>query len=143
MHMSMSSSNKPVTVKLQRVCRTVRLPDGSVTAPFMEALKSARRLPLPARTFYWLNKISAVLEREFADFEEARIEVVKRMGRKTATGFEIGPDQWPEFEQEMRSLDREIELPVPAGLRLALPSTGTGEDWYLLMAEMDVFEEPA
>ena len=128
-----------VKVKLQVVCRT----DASGLAPVMAALGAVRRLTLPAKTFYWLNKISQVLDREFADYEAARIQLVIRLGQPVGDGgYQVPPANKAEFEREMESLNREIELPIEEGVMLPLPESGVADDWFWLMAVMDVFQPP-
>ena len=129
-----------VKVKLPRVCATTA--DGR--APFMDSLRAVRRQSLPAKTFYWLNKISAVLEKEFADYEAARVALVVRIGVKGAGGaYTVPAEKNAEFQKEMASLDLEVELPLDAGVKLELPANGVAEDWFPLMAALDIFAEPA
>ena len=134
-----------VKVKLQKVCATSA--DGR--APFIEALRAARKLALPAKTFYWLNKISQVIEKEFADYEAARIPLVMSFATAGTAGagteggcYRVPPEKMAEFQSQLATLDREIELPLDEGVKLALPATGVAEDWFLLMAEMDIFAPP-
>ena len=128
-----------VKVKLQKVCAT--LPDGR--APFMDSLRAVRKQSLPAKTFYWLNKLSTVLEKEFADYEAARINLVMRLGTKIeGGGYTVPPEKNDEFQKEMASLNHEVELPLDDTVKLALPACGVAEDWFLLMAELDIFAEP-
>ena len=129
-----------IKVKLQTICATS--PDGR--APFIESLRAVRKLALPAKTFYWLNKISQVLEREFADYEAARIQLVMALagGQQDGGGYHVPPDKMGEFQSQLASLDREIELPLDEGVKLALPAHGVAEDWFLLMSEMDIFAPP-
>lgn len=127
-----------VKVKLENVCAT----DAAGHAPFIESLRAVRKLALPAKTFYWLNKISQVIEAEFADYEAARIALVMKLGVKTETGYQVPPEKQEEFAREMATLNGELELPIEDTAKLALPTTGVADDWFLLMREMDIFAEP-
>ena len=131
-------------LKLQKVCAT----DASGRAPFIEALRAARRLALPAKTFYWLNKISQVVEKEFVDYEAARIKLVMKLGTKVVEngketgGYRVSAENQAAFDQEMATLNREVDLPLDEGVKLALPANGVADDWFLLMTEMDIFVPP-
>ena len=128
-----------VKVKLQKMCAT----GADVRAPVMESLRAVRRQSLSAKTFYWLNKLSAVLEKEFTDYEAARIDLVMRLGTKIeGGGYAVPPEKNDEFQKEMASLNLEIELPLDDTVKLALPASGVAEDWFALMAELDIFAEP-
>ena len=130
-----------VKVKLQRICASVVEGDRQ-RVPFMEALRAARKQPVSARTFYWLNKISAVLEKEFADYEEARIKLVMTLGTPTDHGYTVPAAQLAEFGRQLAELDHEVELPLDEGVKLDLPATGTADDWFPLMTALDIFAEP-
>ncbi len=135
-------SKEKVKVSLQRVCLTLPKPDGTTVAPFIDALRAVRRLQLPARTFYWLNKISLLLEKEFEEYETARRKLVMDLGTQTTVGYELLPENREKFDAEMATLNREVDLPLDTGVKLALPANGVAEDWFLLMSVMDIFEEP-
>ena len=128
-------------VKIETVCAT----DPTGRAPFIESLRVARKQALPAKTFYWLNKISAVLEKEFTEYEEARIRLVMEFGtpNPAGTGYTIAPEKVADFNRELATLSGEIELPIEEGVKLALPANGVAEDWFFLMTTLDIFEEPA
>jgi hypothetical protein len=128
-----------VKVKLEQICVTT--PDGR--APFIEALRAVRRLSLPAKTFYWLNKISTLLESEFKDYETARVHLIMKLGVKSGDGYQVGPENKAAFDKEMAELNLEVELPIDEGVKLELPTVGVAEDWFLLMGFMDIFAEPA
>ena len=127
-----------IKVKLQNLCLT----DAAGQAPFMNSLRAVRRQSLPAKTFYWLNKISVLLEKEFAEYEAARVQLVLALGVKTETGFAVPPEKGAEFQKQLAELDSELELPIEEGVKLPLPATAVAEDWFILMAELDIFEEP-
>jgi hypothetical protein len=131
-----------VKVKIQQV--SVVGNDGKF--PFVEALARVRTLQLPVKTFYWLNKISLALNAEVQAYEEARQMLVKRLGVKVATAgaerFEVPKEKIEAFVAEIKTLDKDIELPIDEGNKLELPATGIADDWILLMHAMDIFAEP-
>lgn len=129
---------KKVTVKLQEICAT----NTEGRAPCIESLRAVRKVSLPAKTFYWLNKISEVIEKEFTDYEQARIRLVMDVGTKTDSGYQVPPEKAEVFTKQLAELDREIELPIEEGIKLALPANGVAEDWFMLMSKLDIFEEP-
>ena len=128
-----------VKVKLETICAT----DRTGRAPFVEALQAVRKLTLPAKTFYWLNKIGQAVEREFADYEAARRNLVITLGVKTDTGYEVPPEKSDEFIRQMAELNTELELPIEDTVKLELPATVTGADWILVLTVLeDVFAAP-
>ena len=132
-----------VKVQLEKICATNSLG----RAPFIESLRAVRKQVLPAKTFYWLNKISAVIETEFGDYEAARINLVQKLGTKVLVdgceSFSVGPEKFEEFKRELDSLNGEIELPLDEGVKLTLPAAAVAEDWFILMNQLDIFAEPA
>lgn len=127
-------------VKIGKLCAS----DPTGRALFIESLRAVRKQALPARTFYWLNKISQVVETEFADYEQARVKLVKELGEEQAGGgWRVKAEHADEFQKQLAAIDHEIELPVEADVKLVLPVNGVPDDWFMLMSELDIFAEPA
>lgn len=126
-------------LRLLTVCATA--PDGSM--PFLDTFKRALATPgVPARTGYWLGKIHKACTEAAADFEAARNKRVLEIGETLESGAKQVPaDKRAAFQSEILAMDHELDLGVPAELRLALPALFTPEDWLPLLA-LELFEEP-
>jgi hypothetical protein len=48
----------------------------------------------------------------------------------------------PKFTAELTSLDHDVELGLPEGLKLKLPESFIPDDWSALIA-LDLFDPPA
>lgn len=123
---------------------TIRL-STIVNQSFQDPFKRVLASTVPAKTGLWLAKISKVIESELQLFNEQRTLLFKRLGRPIEDQpdqVSIPPDKVPEFMEELQSLDHDIELGLPEGLKLKLPDTFVPEDWAALIA-LDLFEEPA
>lgn len=115
-----------------------------VSQSFQDSFKRVLASTVPAKTGLWLAKISKVIEGELQLFNEQRNLLFKRLGQPIEgqpDQMTIPPDKVPEFMAELESLDHDIELGLPEGLKLKLPETFVTEDWSALIA-LDLFEEP-
>lgn len=112
---------------------------------FLSLLRRALKAPgVPAKTTYWLSKISAICEKEFEAFSAVRAAKIQEFGEAVpdAPGqFILQPDKVAKLIEEMNSMDHEVDLVVPEGLKLKLPTSCTPEDWQPLIA-LDLFEPP-
>lgn len=110
-------------------------------SPLRRALKAQG---VPAKTAYWLSKISTICEKEFETFNAVRSAKIQELGEAVpdAPGqFHLQPEKTAELLKELTSLDHEVDLGIPEGLKLKLPAACTPEDWQPLIA-LDLFEPP-
>ena len=130
------------TLRLLALCATE--PDGS--KPFMTAFARALATKdTPARTGYWLVKLHKVCAVEVAAFDEVRTRRVREIGQPVEGNpdqIQIPAEKIADFIAEIASMDRDLDLGIPAELKLALPPVFTPEDWMPLMSALDIFEEP-
>lgn len=130
------------TIKLS----TLVASDNQGARPFVEALKNALKTPqTPAKTGYWLGKLSAVCEKEVAAFDEVRNRLIRELGvpvEGKEDTVQVPFDKMEHFATELNSLDRDIDLGLPDELKLALPPVITPSEWNPLIAVLDIFEEP-
>lgn len=112
---------------------------------FLLPLRRALKAPgVSAKTAYWLSKISTICEKEFEAFNAIRAAKIQEFGEAVpdAPGkFIIPPDKLAKLIEEMNSMDHEVDLGTPEGLRLKLPASCTPEDWQPLIA-LDLFDPP-
>ena len=123
---------------------TIRL-STIVNQSFQDSFKRVLASTVPAKTGLWLAKISKVIESELQLFNEQRTLLFKRLGQPIEDQPDqvtIPADKVPEFRAELESLDHDIELGLPEGLKLKLPETFAAEDWSALIS-LDLFEIPA
>lgn len=101
---------------------------------------------LPSRTFYWLSRIRAVLASELAAFDTARVKLIKEHGSQQANGdYRVDdPAALEIINNEIQSLDHDIELPLDREHTLALPDSVDGSVWAPVMELLpDLFTPPA
>lgn len=131
-----------MTLKLLILCAC----DANGNMPFIEAFQRALATPdVPAKTGYWLSKIWGVCQSEAATFEKVRAQKIKELGTPDEPNpdkFLLSSEAMTKFADEMNSLERDIDLGVPADLKLKLPPVFTPADWQPLI-ELGLFEEPA
>jgi hypothetical protein len=123
---------------------TIRL--ATIIAPaFQENFKRVLATrAVPARTGYWLAKLHKTCSEELALFDATRAKLFQKLGQPVEGQpgqVIIPPDKVPEFRSELDSLDHDVELGLPAELKLQLPETFTPEDWSDLIA-LDLFNPP-
>jgi hypothetical protein len=123
-------------------------PDGQ--SQLLAALRRIGDTELPVRTFYWLNRIRATLEQEHGHFEVARLKLYQKLGELVPDApqgtqcYKVPPEKMNEFGKGVAELiGFEIELPAEQELQLQLPSSGVGNDWYVVMTALPIFEEPS
>lgn len=80
-------------------------------------LDDTKGLKLPGDVRMRLAALARELHQAFADYEKARVGLVKEMGRKEGGGWEIKSDcpRWGEFVAEMEkvlAMEREIAVPT-------------------------------
>lgn len=132
------------TIRLLTLCALA--PDGS--KPFMEAFKRVLATKdMPPRTGYWLGKIHKVCADEAAAFDEARTKRIRELGQPVEGNpdqIQIPADKLADFIAEIGAMDHDIDLGIPAELKLALPPVFPDgmTDWLPLMGALDIFEEP-
>ena len=122
---------------------TIRL-SAIVSPAFQESFKRVLAASVPKRTGYWLSKISKVFESEVQLFNEQRNKLFKELGQPVdgqPDQVSIPTDKVPEFMSEINSLDHDVELGLPAELKLQLPESFVPEDWSALIA-LDLFNPP-
>jgi len=115
-----------------------------VNQSFQDSFKRVLASEVPAKTGLWLAKISNVIKGELQLFNEQRNLLFKRLGQPIEDQPDqvtIPPDKVPEFMAELQSLDHDIELGLPEGLKLKLPEAFIPEDWAALIT-LDLFEVP-
>lgn len=130
-----------MNINLLKLCAIDALGDPAFLSPLRRALKTSG---VPAKTAYWLGKISAICEKEFAEFNAIRGAKIQELGEPVegAPGqFNLQPEKVQELLKEMASLSREVDLGIPEGLKLKLPTSCTPEDWQPLIA-LDLFDPP-
>ena len=122
---------------------TIGSTDAQGRPVFMEALDKVLAGPLPARTFYWLNKIRTVALREYQEYEAVRVRIVTEMGVKTDTGYQVPPHKLQDFVAALQAVDHAVELPIDEGVMLELPGQVEGQVWAPLVVALDIFAEPS
>ncbi len=130
-----------MTINLLQICALNAEGEPLFLTPLRRALKNPG---VPAKTAYWLGKISAVCEKEFAEFNAIRAAKIQELGEPIEGSpgqFNLQPEKVQELVNEMTSLAREVDLGIPDGLKLKLPTSCTPEDWQPLIA-LDLFEPP-
>ena len=122
---------------------TIRL--SIIVAPdFQDSFKRVLASSMPARTGYWLSKLSKVIDAEVQAFNEQRNKLFQRLGQPTeghADQVSIPADKVPEFITEINSLDHDVGLGLPADLKLQLPESFSPGDWAALIA-LNLFNPP-
>lgn len=112
---------------------------------FLSPLRRASKAQgVPAKTAIWLIKILTVCEKEFEAFSAVRAAKIQEFGDAVpdAPGqFTLPPDKVTKLIEEMTSMDHEVDLGIPEGLKLKLPTFCTPEDWQPLIA-LDLFDPP-
>lgn len=122
---------------------TIRL--STIVSPaFQDSLKRVLAASVPARTGYWLSKLSKVFDGEVKAFNEQRTKLFQKLGQPVEGHHDqvsIPADKVPEFTAEMNSLDHDVDLGLPADLKIQLPESFVPEDWSALIA-LDLFNPP-
>lgn len=130
------------SLKLLTVCATAA--DGS--KPFLAAFRRVLDTPLHAKTAYWLGKIYRTCLSEAEAFDAVRNKRVIELGMPVEGKpgkFQIPNDKMQAFIEELTAMERDIDLAVPAGLKLKLPEEYTPADWEPLLSKLEnLFEEP-
>jgi hypothetical protein len=132
----------PVTIPLLTICQTT--PEGGM--PFLNAWQGVITTPnVPAKTAYWLGRITKVFIEASNDFEKARIAAIKNHGAPVENEpgqFVVPVEKLDVFNAEIQSLDHPVELPLKVGFKLDLPPSFTPKDWIHVMSALDIFNEP-
>lgn len=118
-------------------------PDGKM--PFIESLRAVLKAEMPVKTGYWLNKLLKRLSDESSDFMQARQKLFERFGKPVEGKpelLQVPPESMAEFTQELLSLERDLDIGLPEGIRLLLPDPFIPSDWLPLMGALDIFAEP-
>ena len=130
------------TLRLLTLCAL----DQNGSKPFMAAFQRVLATKdTPARTGYWLGKIHKVCAAEAEAFDEVRTKRVRELGQPIEgqpNQMHVPADKLADLIAEISAMDRDIDLGIPEGLKLALPPVFTPEDWMPLMSSLDIFEEP-
>lgn len=125
---------------------TLAISDAEGRKLFMEAFARALATPhTPARTGYWLSKIYTACSSEVREFDDVRNRRIRELGVPVdgqPDQVRVPDDKMPELIAELYSMDRDIDIPVPDGAKLALPPDFTPADWQPILAAFDIFEEP-
>jgi hypothetical protein len=111
---------------------------------FQEAFSRVLAVSAPALTGYWLAKLSKVFAAEAQAFNEVRNKLLIELGAPVEGQpgqYNIPPENVAKFTDELASLDRDIELGLPEGLKLKLPPEFIPDDWFALIA-IDLFDPP-
>lgn len=131
-----------MTLKLLTICAA----DNDGNMPFIDAFRRALATPnVPAKTGYWLGKVFGLCKAESDVFAAVRAKKIQELGTpdpENPDKFNLPPEAMKKFVEEMTSLDRDIDLGVPADLKFKLPPVFTPSDWQPLLA-LDLFEEPS
>jgi len=128
-------------INLLQICALSSNGEPLFLSPLRRALKASG---VPAKTAYWLSKISTICEKEFEAFNAVRSAKIQELGEAVPDvpgQFTLPPDKVAKLIEEMTSLDHEVDLGIPEGLKLKLPLSCTPEDWQPLIA-LDLFEPP-
>lgn len=130
------------TIPLLTICASS--PDGpnSFLNDFLRILATP---DVPARTGYWLSRIHKLLVSEVKEFHMARDKLIMSLGSPIEGKpgqFELKPENLAKLEAELKTLDHEVDLGVPADLKLELPANFTPADWMPLINAVDLFKEP-
>jgi hypothetical protein len=123
---------------------TIRL-SAIVSPAFQDSFKRVLAVRSPALTGYWLAKFDKVFAAEAQSFNEVRDKVLLELGTSVEDQpgqYNIPPENVPKFTAELTSLDHDVELGLPEGLKLKLPPEFIPDDWSALIA-LDLFDPPA
>jgi hypothetical protein len=123
---------------------TIRL-STLVSPEFQESFKRVLAARAPALTGYWLAKLSKVFAAEAQSFNEVRDNLLIELGTPIEGQpgqYSIPPENVSKFTDELTSLDHDVELDLPEGLKLKLPDDFIPGDWSALIA-LDLFDPPA
>lgn len=112
--------------------------------PFMDAFTRALATPrTPAMTGYWLGKLYEQCAKEVEAFEAQRVKLLQELGTPVEGGrYRLDGDALARFNAELLSMDRDMDVALPAGMKLKLPPDFTPADWMPLMVALDCFEIP-
>lgn len=109
-------------------------------AVFLEALSAIRATKQSAKAGLWLIQFSRRCQTLFADFHEQRNILLARYGKDVETPgkFIIPADNVEDFNAEMNSLEADIDLELPEGVKLKWPEEFI-VDQLAPLVELDIF----
>jgi hypothetical protein len=78
-------------------------------AAIMEGLNESMLKDLPIKASYWISKLAKKVEKEFREFEEARMKLIKKYAQTDANMQLITKDNRYQFGKNQEAFDTEFK----------------------------------